>query len=514
MWRRVPEDLFRFTTTDLRDLHTALLCAFEEAAVLQPALRLDDVRAALAGVGWDDPVDDDRLRQALASLAGWQLLDVTQDHSAHYSTPEEFERRNLQWSLTERGQAAIAGVLEAIDHLRRAVGLQPAVLDAIAEGLTDLHTLVTAPAPDDARIATTVAAVEGHLESLVASVRQFNSHLQRLLREDAATDEVFLDVKQRTVTYLKEYVEGVERPARRVAAAITRLQDVGVSVLHDHALRGANLAPLAGDDPSPHWLADRARRWEALVAWFAPTDGSAAKITTLRDSARTAILNLLRVLDRRWSARRRSASVASDFRVLAGWFACAADEGEAHRLYNAAFGLWPSRHAHLAAEDAEEVATTTSWSVAPPVVVPAALRTSGSLQTRGRTRPVGDARALRARRQREQAEELARHDALRAALVTTVPVPLSRFAALDADEFRELLLLMADALGVAPAVDGTRRALSADGQVEIVLHPPAPMAQPARVRTAAGVLTGPDFGVSISLLRLTADAVVEAVTGA
>jgi hypothetical protein len=40
----VDADLFRFTTTDLQDLHLAIMTAFEEAAVLAPSLGLDEVR--------------------------------------------------------------------------------------------------------------------------------------------------------------------------------------------------------------------------------------------------------------------------------------------------------------------------------------------------------------------------------------------------------------------------------------------------------------------------------------
>jgi hypothetical protein len=47
VWRGVDQDLFRFTTTDLRDLHVALIAAFEDAAVLAPALNLEQVWAAL-----------------------------------------------------------------------------------------------------------------------------------------------------------------------------------------------------------------------------------------------------------------------------------------------------------------------------------------------------------------------------------------------------------------------------------------------------------------------------------
>src|SRR5437879_5783323 len=161
LWRASDPDLFRFTVTDLRELHVALMGAFEEAAVLAPALNLDQVRTALAGTGWDEPVGDDVLQRALSSLVGWRLLEVTQDHAAHYATPEEFERKNLQWSLTGRGEAAVAGLLHALDSLRHAVGLQPAVLDAIADGLAELAELVANPGGDaDARIHIRLAEVE------------------------------------------------------------------------------------------------------------------------------------------------------------------------------------------------------------------------------------------------------------------------------------------------------------------------------------------------------------------
>src|SRR5215210_1083252 len=97
-WRAVDPELFRFTTTDLHTLHVAVMAGFEQAAVLAPALNLDQVRAALHTVGWDEPTDDDSLQRALASLTGWRLLEATQNHSARYATPEEFERKNLQWS--------------------------------------------------------------------------------------------------------------------------------------------------------------------------------------------------------------------------------------------------------------------------------------------------------------------------------------------------------------------------------------------------------------------------------
>jgi uncharacterized protein (TIGR02677 family) len=504
VWRGLDADLFRFTTTDGRELHTALMAAFEDSAVAAPALDIDQVRRALTAVGWDAPTDELALDRALRQLTTWGLLEATQNHAASYSSPEDFERKNLQWSLTRRGEAAVGGVLHAFAELRSAIGLQPAVLDAIGDRLTDLADLLVGPDSDEraARVHLMLAEVENHLAALVASVRQFNGHLQSLLREDATNDEVFLEVKRRTVTYLEQYAESVERRHRHVRVGIERMAAIGLPVLFDVAVIGANLAPTAAGDPRPVWIAERRRRWSGLEDWFSPADGSEARITGLLRIARTAIVELLRVLERRWDQRRRSASVAQDLRRLAGWFASFAGDEEAHRLFGVAFGMWPARHAHLASVDGEARSPQRSWAQATPVEVAPALRTSGSLANRGRVRPVADPAELRAVRQRQQAEALRAHRAIRAALVTDGEVRLSHFGLLPEAAFRELLDLLAIGLESELSSDGVRRAISLDGQVEVVLTD-AGDRRLARLRTDSGELGGPDLVVAITLVDAT-----------
>lgn len=513
LWRAVDPDLFRFTTTDLRDVHVALMVAFEEAAVLAPALNADQVRVALAGSGWDEPLPDDVLLRALDALVGWGLLEATQDRAAHYATPQEFERKNLQWSLTPKGEAAVGGLLHALTSLRHAVGLQPAMLDAIGDRLGELADLLAQPrtAETDARIHIRLAEVEGHLGALVASVRQFNGHLQRLVRDDPADDTVFAEVKRRTVAYLEEYVEGVERPQRRLRLAVERLADTGVATLFDRALVGANLAPVGGADPGPAWLAERARRWAALRAWFAPSDATPARIAGLLGVARTAIIELLRVLERRWDSRRRSASVAHDFRRLAALFAAAAGDADAHRLFAAAFGLWPARHAHLLPGDGEARCPTASWSATEPVEVAPSLRTTGDLTNRGRTRPVSDPSGWRAQRLAVEAAALIDYETLRASLTTEGAVRLSAFGHLPTAGFAELLALLAAALDAPCGADGARRALSVDGRVEVALWDPQDGRRAVLV-APEGMLRGPDLVVSITLISAAA-AVASTDTG-
>jgi len=107
---RVPPELFRFTHVDLGYLYVSMLHAFGEANErLETSLGLDDVRAQLRSIGWLDALDDDDLIAALGQLRLWNLIDVIQSHAADYRTASEYERRNLQYSLTRQGEARRRG---------------------------------------------------------------------------------------------------------------------------------------------------------------------------------------------------------------------------------------------------------------------------------------------------------------------------------------------------------------------------------------------------------------------
>ncbi|MFE7119019.1 TIGR02677 family protein [Streptomyces sp. NPDC057654] len=497
--------MFRFTTGDRAPLYAAILRAFGDANErLVTALGLDDVRERLRGVGWFDALTDDDLVSALKQLSAWQLLDVVQNHAENYHTAEEYERRNLQYSLTRRGEAAFAGVQHALAVLAATGALQTAVLDAIADRVAELAALLGDAGSTDRRVFSTLQELEGHLDALRANTKQFNGELQRLLRADGTDLATFREVKAATVGYLQEFLTNLDQRAHAIASAIARVEARdderegrgGVEELWRRALRGAELPPTAGGDPAPAWLSLRRARWEGLRAWFLPADGSPARVEQLHHVARRAIVTLLQVLDRITESRRRSSSAAQDFRELARWFAAAPDEDGLHRLWSAAFGLGSARHAHLVPADPELTGASESWAAAPPVEVSALLRASGRTErfTRtGRVRDVAELKAARAERARAERAEL---EAAWSLLRTESPLRLSAFGTLDHGTFERLLDLLGRALAVAPDSTGARRAVTGDGRVEVVLRPPADGSQ-AVLRTARGQLTGPDYLIEV-----------------
>lgn len=502
---RVPAQLFSFSVSDNAELYTAILHAFAEAnEQLETSLSLDGVYERLRVIGWYGALTDAELTRALASLRGWRLIDVIQNHAENYRTAEEYERRNLQYSLTKRGEAAFAGVQHALTVLASSGALQTAVLDAIADRLSDLHRLLTGPPVTDRKIYTVLTELETHLDALRTNTKQFNGELQRLLRAENTDQSTFHEVKSATVAYLEEFLTNLDQRTHAIAAGITRIEAHGTPAVQERALAGAELPPSTSDETKMDWLAHRRSRWAGLRAWFLPTDGTRPRSEDLHLVARRAIVALLQVLDRISESRLRATSAVADFRELARWFALAPTDDDLHRLYAAAFGLGSARHAHLAHPDPELISSSTAWHEAPPVPVSPLLRTAGRTEKISRTGRVRDVTALkreRAERARAQRAELRR--AWRE-LDTGGAVRLSAVGELDYATFERLLDLLGRALAAAPGSTGTRRATTADGRVEIVLSPPRDAAT-ATLRTPRGVFWGPDYVVDITAPGSEAD---------
>jgi uncharacterized protein (TIGR02677 family) len=496
---RVPPEMFRFTSGDRAGLYVSVLHAFGEANErLETALGLDDLRGRLRGVGWLEPVGDDELTAALSRLRTWELVDVIQNHSENYRTAGEYERRNLRYSLTRRGEAAFAGVLHAMSVLAATGALQTAVLDAICDRLGDLCRELESGT--DRRVFSTLAELETHLEALRTNTKQFNGELQRLLRAEGADLATFHEVKASTVAYLQEFLTNLEHRTHAIGSRIEQIEARGLDVLHRRALLGAELPRLTGHDPGPTWLEQRRLRWEGLRTWFlgsAGPDGVAPpRIEQLNVVARRAIITLLQVLDRITESRRRSSGAVADFRELARWFTVVPTQDDLHRLWSTAFGLSSARHAHLAHPDPELISPTSRWPDAPPVEVSPLLRSSGRTERFSRTGRVRDVSAIKAARAAQAAAERRQLEAAWDLLDTDGVVRLSGFGTLDAAVFDRLLDLLGRALGNAPDRAGVRRATTADGRVEILLRPPRDGAR-AELGTPRGRFLGPDYELEI-----------------
>ncbi|MEU6127800.1 TIGR02677 family protein [Saccharopolyspora sp. NPDC047091] len=497
--QRVPSDVFRFAVGAQAESYSAILRAFADAAERwEGSLGIDDVQERVRASGGLDALGDGDLAERLKKLAEWGLLEAVQQHAEDYRTAAEYERRNLHYALTTAGAAAWAGLRHAQAAFDETGALQTAVLDGIADRLAEIAALLADPGSADRRLFAAVRELEGHLESLRTGTARFHAELRKTVCADGTGG--FDEVRAATVAHLQEFSTDLDRCAPAISAALAEVDAHGTADLHRRALRGADLPPTADDR---HWLEQRAAHWRTLHEWFRPPE---PRIELLRATTRESVVALLRDLERITEHRSGSSSAAADFRELARWFTTADRDEDLHRLWSAAFGLGPARHAHLAHEDPELVAPATPWAQAPRVRVSALLRSGGRVEkfgSTGKVRDVAQLAALRAARARQERTEL---DAAWQRVATGGAVRLSSFAELEPGVFDRLLDLLGRALASRADDAGVRRACTGDGRVEIELSDPAD-GRTAELRTSRGALRGPDFAVHV---RLVADRAVEA----
>jgi uncharacterized protein (TIGR02677 family) len=181
---RLPRNLFALTVFEPHgELHVALLQVFgRAAAALEPGLNRESIRRRLPDVGWLDEIGGAELEARLEQFEKtWGLVESIQDRTGSYTSAAEYERNHLTYSLTRKGEAALAGIEAAWEALNAVGALQTSVLDAIADKLDELHRLAQSPSSADTAVHTTVEELERHLKSLAENVTGFNGSLQRLI---------------------------------------------------------------------------------------------------------------------------------------------------------------------------------------------------------------------------------------------------------------------------------------------------------------------------------------------
>lgn len=505
-WRSTPKHLFEVAVAGNRDLHLSLLSLFAERDLTDPALTLELVSRLLPLAAPELEFDEEKVRRSLDQLVQWGHLDESRNESAVYRTPEEFQRRNLQWSLTGHGSAVIAALDRAADFLHATASLQTATIDALAQSVARAAELARDPESDSIEIYMEWQKAENHLLSLVDNVRQLQRRLSELMRDPTLDDAILRQAREVIIDYVTRFIRDAEEPAVRVARALRILHEIGPSVVFERALLGANLAPdpVLGD-PGPAWIDERQHRLDALDEWFVRgRDGAPPNMARMRRQGRDWVLSFLKVLELRRAHHRTSAGVVEDFTQLARAFGACEDEAQAHRLAVAAFALHGARHHDLRVETEAGAAVDpgTAATHNPSIVIGLDLKPRPRSKGGSRERPVPDMRKARAEQARVQAEALERIDALRNGLLSAGRTRLSSYARLEYAQYRELLDLLCAALTAAPGRDGIRRYVSSDGRLAITIHDDAPEAW-TRIETERGFLEAPDFDLAIALRGAT-----------
>ncbi|RPF44980.1 uncharacterized protein (TIGR02677 family) [Streptomyces sp. Ag109_G2-6] len=464
-------------------------------------LRPEDVHAALPGEV--RPAELDAVVKALDSLVGWGNLRADPD-TARVTAVEDFYRKRFIYQLTRAGEAAEEALGVYDEALGRRGALQAIALHDIVTQLRALLVLAAEEQPDQAKTHLALDALASRFTALADNAGAFMGSLQRTIDLHDVEEEVFLAYKDQLIQYLERFIQDLITLGGRIARLIVELEEGGsIGPL----LRAAARREAADASPEEAGHAEReayerwAGRWSGLAAWFISREGRESQARLLRGRALGAIPQLLAVVRSLNERRAGRSDRSADFRTLARWFAEAPDDDSRHRLWRAAFGLYPARHLTvdaetLAARTARPVPAATSWAAAEPLRISPQLRRTGSYERRGKPRRVEDREEPRRRLAEVAAKQAAETAAARARLVTGGITRLSGLGELDPVSFGLFLQLLGDALATwRPGMRHTV-ATSNDGSMEIRLSAVADGGT-AEIRTPGGVFRGPDHLIEI-----------------
>jgi uncharacterized protein (TIGR02677 family) len=341
-------------------------------------------------------------------------------------------------------------------------------------------------------------------ESLAENAQAFMAGVARSIELQQAEADAVASYKRRLIDYLERFMGDLVRRSDTIASLIVVLEPKIDALLQQVAAREAR-------DAAPGDAQDRAdaqtlyrtawrERWTGLRGWFFRSGHEPSQAELLRARARSAIPQLLGAIAALNERRSGRSDRSADFRVLGGWFAGCADDGEAHRLARATFALNPARHFSLNTDAEADLPASTRWADAPPLTIHPRLREYGEAAPRGALARVRDRAEARARLALELAEESLQIEAARLRLATGQPTRLSDLGELDVHAFHLLLGLLGEVLTEQIGPDSSAQRQTGDGLLHINLTPLTADSQ-ATIRTPHGLFAGRDHLVTITPTR-------------
>ncbi len=459
----------------------------------------------------------DEISAALEQLVAWGNL-LAQPDTGRVTTVEDFYRARHLYQLSRQGEAAEAALAVFDEWLGRRGALQAVALRDIRDTLVAIEQICHEETPDAGRVHALLRDLSQVFKDLADNAQAFMAGLGRALDLRSIDRNAFLAYKEKVIDYLKRFVGDLAVLSPDIAQLIRKLNDPIEKLLILVATREVeDLAPdmvldatlNATTEPSPLQLAETLQHWRdhwlGLQAWFIGNPSHPSQASVLQSSARHAILLLLEAVVRLNEKRLGRSDRSADFRTLAGWFMQCDDDGEAHRLWRAAFGLTAARHLSideetLATRKQTPVANQRSWWDAPPLTINPRLRATGSYARRGATAQIRDRRKEKAQLAEQiacESEEtrLARHH-----LATGETTTLSAIGELDENSFRYFLQLLGEALASAENTEATILTTTGDGAIEIEMKP-LDTNQRAQIHTPFGIFSGRDYQIRITDLE-------------
>ncbi|MEU3645194.1 TIGR02677 family protein [Lentzea sp. NPDC034063] len=452
------------------------------------------------------PTEFPPVEPLLTRLYNWRNVERI-PNTQRKGSVQEFLKQDFLYQMTSDGTRVHRELTRLDEEIGNAGALQAAMLPEVLHALEQLATSLKSDDEEKrpALAAGALARVFNGFTQLTENAKLFVQGLSRSLEpgRDVETD-AFLAYKAVVVEYLRTFSVGLSALAADIAHAISDAEDAGIADALPVIAR-VDAAPVLGvalEDMIEENIQVLRARWSGLRSWFFSEHDRPPMVSTLQERAVEAVNRIVALIRRMNDQRFRRFDRQTDLRILARWFEAADSRADVVALWRAAFGTYSARHfGHPhPLEDDQDLRPATSWWEGDAVEISARLRKHGPRSRTGRPARVTDPSAAKKFLQAKRQAEGAAAGQAAATLAQRCPSALSGLGPLSEAEFAVLIRCLDIALAARRRQDGSRRAVSSDGQLKVVLaDPPEPDAW-AVVESCHGRIRLQDFTLSLEVV--------------
>lgn len=332
-------DAVRYLTAENSGRYRAIMRIFY-TAYEQVCYQLgkEEIAKQIPNDGIFEDYSMDMLKQDLSNLVEWGSLTAIQDTKRVY-TIAEYKNKQFRYSMTEYA-VEIERLTVVLDNLYVESGtLSPNLFLRIYDALNSWETMLDAP----------LDAVNALWRGIQDDFKRLNQNYQDYLREFYSEQSgkllqslEFLRHKDLFITYLRDFVRGIQTHSNRMRLVLSRMPDEAEARLMERVVDSELAIPqplMVQQDREERLRARVLGKWDSLKRWFVPGADGVCESNRVRDITNDIIYKIIKNAELILQLQDWGMSRKEEYRRYMALFQEAPDLDEAHRLAAHLFGI-------------------------------------------------------------------------------------------------------------------------------------------------------------------------------
>ena len=283
----------------------------------------------------------EQCRQDLDTLVSWGNLIPMQDTS-RASTVEEFKNKQFRYQLSEYS-VEIERLTIRLENLHIVgASLEPTLFEKIRDAIQKLDYMKTA---DLKIVAAWWADLNADFIRLNQNYQDYVRSFNSLKAEERMKSKEFIVYKDALISYLREFVKGLQRNAYIIEESLQEIGNESANVVLLRVLEHEKSIPRLEQTVSDKEIFDLiSGRWENLKNWFLGNTGRESEISRVLDITNEIIRKVTRYASQISESRNSAANRKEEYKRLTELFLSTESIDEAHMLSALSFGIFRTRH--------------------------------------------------------------------------------------------------------------------------------------------------------------------------